>query len=109
VNPFILRYTISERLMAHPGKSISSLRVRYGLTQADLAAKAKTSRAYIARIETERQYPSIDVLERIAKAFDLPTAFMFMDREDLPSGPIYEKLANLLDQLVSLKIASKIG
>jgi len=95
--------------MSHPGKIIADLRKRYGLTQAELAEKANTSRAYLARIEIERHQPSIDVLDRIAKVLDLPMAFFFLDAEDLPNNPIYVKLSKLLEQLVELKIADKTG
>jgi len=93
--------------MSHPGKVIATLRERFDLTQAELAKKAKTSRAYLARIETERHNPSIEVLDRISKVFDLPTAYFFLDRSSLPDEPIYDTLTKLLDKLVNLKVASR--
>ena len=43
-------------------------RSRAGLSQAELAARMKTSQSYIARIEGARVRPSTAVLERLAKA-----------------------------------------
>ena len=43
-------------------------RSRAGLSQAELAARMKTSQSYIARIEGGRVRPSTAVLERLAKA-----------------------------------------
>lgn len=42
-----------------------------GLSQRELARRAGTSQSAIARIETGRQSPSFDTLERIVKACDL--------------------------------------
>lgn len=43
-------------------------RSRAGLSEAELAARMKTSQSYIARIEGGRVRPSTAVLERLAKA-----------------------------------------
>ena len=43
-------------------------RSRARLSQAELAARMKTSQSYIARIESGRVRPSTAVLERLAKA-----------------------------------------
>lgn len=43
-------------------------RSRAGLSQAELAARMKTSQSYIARIEGGQVSPSTAVLERLAKA-----------------------------------------
>ena len=43
-------------------------RARAQLSQAELAARMKTSQSYIARIESGRVCPSTAVLERLAKA-----------------------------------------
>lgn len=43
-------------------------RARAGLSQAQLAARMRTSQSYIARIEGGRVQPSTAVLERLARA-----------------------------------------
>jgi transcriptional regulator with XRE-family HTH domain len=43
-------------------------RAKAHLSQAELAARMKTSQSYIARIESGRVRPSTAVLERLAKA-----------------------------------------
>jgi transcriptional regulator with XRE-family HTH domain len=44
-----------------------------GMTQRDLAAKAKVTPGYIAQIELGmKKNPSLDVLKRLAKALGLP-------------------------------------
>jgi transcriptional regulator with XRE-family HTH domain len=47
---------------------IRAERERQGLTQAQLARRARLSRVYVARLETRRQDPRISVVVRIAKA-----------------------------------------
>jgi transcriptional regulator with XRE-family HTH domain len=49
-------------------KNVKRLREKRGLTQEALAAKVAIHRVYLARIETAVQAPSLDVLEKLAKA-----------------------------------------
>jgi transcriptional regulator with XRE-family HTH domain len=56
---------------------IKRLREQRGLTQAQLAAKAGISRAYLARIETARHHLTVPTLERLAKALRVrPARFL---------------------------------
>jgi len=51
------------------GARIKALRMKRGMTQEQLAAKAGLSRIYIAKLEaSERMSPSFPALERIARA-----------------------------------------
>lgn len=47
---------------------LKMLRITKGLSQSELAKKAKVDRSYISQIETGKVSPSLAVLERIAKA-----------------------------------------
>ena len=52
---------------------ITKLREGQGLTQRDLARKAKVTAAYVAMIETGvRKNPSLAILKRLAKALGVP-------------------------------------
>jgi transcriptional regulator with XRE-family HTH domain len=52
---------------------IQTLREGAGMTQRDLAAKAKVTAGYIAQIEMgTKKNPSLDVLKRLAKALGVP-------------------------------------
>jgi len=52
---------------------IATLREARGLTQRDLAKKAKVTASYVAMIETGvRKNPSLVVLKRLAKALGVP-------------------------------------
>ena len=52
---------------------ITKLREGQGLTQRDLAKKAKVTAAYVAMLETGvRKNPSLAILKRLAKALRVP-------------------------------------
>jgi len=49
-------------------KRLTSLRAVRGLSQTELAAKARISREYLWRLEAGRQDPTLGTLEKLAKA-----------------------------------------
>ena len=51
---------------------LKKLRGTRGLTQADLAKRARLHRVYVAQIEGQTKVPSIAALERLAKALGVP-------------------------------------
>ena len=52
-------------------------RKKCGITQSKLAEKAGVSTQYIAMIELSRQFPTPEVLERIAAALDIEAYHLF--------------------------------
>jgi len=52
-------------------------RRKCGISQSKLAEKAGISTQYIAMIELSRQFPTPEVLERIAAAFDIESHELF--------------------------------
>lgn len=52
------------------GNKIARLRKHKGLTQEQLAEKAKLTRINLSRIETGKYNPGLDILNRIANALD---------------------------------------
>jgi transcriptional regulator with XRE-family HTH domain len=57
--------------------NIKAFRKENGLTQAKLAEQAGTATHYIAMIEGCKNFPSPDMLERIAAAFNKDTVDLF--------------------------------
>jgi transcriptional regulator with XRE-family HTH domain len=51
---------------------LKELREQRGLTQGELAAKARLSREYVLRLEAARQDPTLSTLEALAKALGVP-------------------------------------
>lgn len=68
----------------HVGIKIQANRVARGLTQYDLARKAKVERATIAMIETGRQGVSWGKLYRIARALNVPAKALLPSLGDIP-------------------------
>jgi XRE family transcriptional regulator of biofilm formation len=57
---------------------VTRLREAKGMTQRDLARKAKVTPGYIAQLEVGlRKNPSLDVLRRLAKALGVPVMDLF--------------------------------
>ena len=58
-----------------------------GFSQAKLAEKVNTAPTYIAMIELEKKFPSVEMLERIAGALAMDTTELF-SVEPLPEDTI---------------------
>ena len=65
-------------------KNIKAYRNALGLSQAKLAEKADTSSHYLGMIEVEKNYPSPEMLERIAAALGIDTLDLFTAEVNLP-------------------------
>ena len=57
--------------------NIKKRRYILGLSQAKLAEAANIATAYVAMIELEKKFPSVDVLERIANALKIDPSELF--------------------------------
>lgn len=52
---------------------IKALREQKGVTQVELAKKARVTQSYVAMLEAgEKKNPSLDVVKRLAKALGVP-------------------------------------
>jgi transcriptional regulator with XRE-family HTH domain len=69
------------------GERIRKLREGLGLTQKEFAGRVvgKVDYSYIGRMERGEQCPSIKMLEKIGKAFDVPLSYFFEDDSILNS------------------------
>ena len=56
------------------GMKLKKIRVAKGLSQTELAKKARVSRAYVFRLEAGGSDPTVGVLQRLAKALGVPVA-----------------------------------
>jgi transcriptional regulator with XRE-family HTH domain len=64
--------------LQHFGATLRALRVRAGITQADLAQQLRLARqGYISNLETGRKTPSLDLAVQIADYFGLTTDLLF--------------------------------
>jgi len=72
------------------GNRIRKLRKRLGLTQKEFAewVPGKVDYTYIGKMERDKQYPSIKMLQKIGKAFSVPLAYFFADDGFLNSSKL---------------------
>ena len=50
---------------------LTSTRKKFGYSQEDLAAHLDRHRSFISHIENLRKYPSVEILMRLAKLYDM--------------------------------------
>ena len=75
-------------------KNMKAYRGALGLSQAHLAEKVDTSTHYIGMIETKNNFPSPEMLERIAAALGIDTVDLFSVEKKLPEAmKTYRKAA----------------
>ena len=65
-------------------RNMKAYRNVMGLTQSKLAEKVDTSTHYIGMIETKKNFPSPEMLERIAAALGIDTIDLFSVERNLP-------------------------
>ena len=72
-------FTIAARLR--------QLRDERNLSQGDIQKRTGLIRCYISRVENGHTVPSLETLERLAKAFDMPLYQIFYSHKDGPAKP----------------------
>lgn len=53
------------------GNKIKKIRYKYNISQEDLAEILEVNRNYISRIETNKSLPTVDILVKLALAFNI--------------------------------------
>ena len=68
-----MKYAREDKLLKILGKRIKLLRIRQGITQAQLAFEAEIPRMQVSRIERGEINTGISTLIRISKVLDITT------------------------------------
>jgi transcriptional regulator with XRE-family HTH domain len=81
------------------GDKLKTLRAQKNLSQADIEKRTGLLRCYISRIENGHTVPSVDTLEKMARALEVPMYRLFTDEEhvkkpNLPAEIIRSRAAN---------------
>ncbi len=66
------------------GERIRVLRERRGLTQGDIEERTGLLRCYTSRVENGHTVPSLETIEKIARALEMPLYQVFYDGEKPP-------------------------
>jgi transcriptional regulator with XRE-family HTH domain len=66
----------------HLGSAIKFCRNQRGLTQPELAERAGVSASYLSILERGKRDPSFSIIEKIARALDLPLSLLIFIATD---------------------------
>jgi transcriptional regulator with XRE-family HTH domain len=69
------------------GHRLRKLREEKNLSQGDIEKRTGLLRCYISRVENGHTVPSLETLERLASALDVPLYQLFYEGEDAPAMP----------------------
>ena len=76
------------------GDRLRDLREARNLSQGDIEKRTGLLRCYISRVENGHTVPSIETLEKMARAVDIPMYQLFYDGDKPPQIPSALKAAN---------------
>jgi transcriptional regulator with XRE-family HTH domain len=91
-----------REILAH---NLRKKRRNHGISQAKLAEMVNVSTHHIATIETARNYPTLDLVERLANALDIEIYELFIDPISLSPPPPPKKWSDSIRR--SRKILKK--
>ena len=67
------------------GERLKSLRAQRGISQGEIERRTGLLRSYISRIENGHTVPSVETLEKMARALQIPLYRLFYDGEQPPA------------------------
>jgi transcriptional regulator with XRE-family HTH domain len=73
------------------GDRLREMREEKKLSQGDIEKRTGLFRSYISRIEHNHSVPTIESLEKMARALEVPLYQLFYDGEEPPKPPILPK------------------
>jgi len=78
---------LKEELHVVIGDRLRTLRDAKNLSQGDIEKRTGLLRCYISRVENGHTVPSIETLEKLARALEVPMYQLFYDGEEPPKLP----------------------
>lgn len=63
------------------GEKLKTLRAQKNLSQGDIEKRTGLLRCYISRVENGHTVPSVDTLEKLARALEVPLYRLFTDED----------------------------
>jgi transcriptional regulator with XRE-family HTH domain len=83
------------------GTTIRAFRLQKGMSQGDIEKRTGLLRCYLSRVENGHTVPSLDTLQKIAAALDLPLSHFFSDDNirDVPGLSLNEDEIRFLTQI----------
>ena len=68
------------------GSVLQQMRLKVGMTQEELALKAKVDRTYISMLEHNKKSPTLDMLFRLCAAMDIKASTVIAKVERMKSS-----------------------
>ncbi len=83
------------------GVTIRSFRLQRGMSQGDIEKRTGLLRCYLSRVENGHTVPSLDTLQKIANALDLPLSQFFAEDpvKDVPGVTLSQEEIHFLTQV----------
>jgi transcriptional regulator with XRE-family HTH domain len=69
------------------GERLRELRQQKNFTQGEVESRTGLLRCYISRVEHGHTVPSVETLEKFARALEVPIYHLFYDGENPPKAP----------------------
>ncbi len=95
------------------GDKLKELRVTKKLSQGDIEKRTGLLRCYISRVENGHTVPSVDTLEKMARALEVPMYRLFTDEDRIEkpdiSFPTTEKAHNKKEDAELLPFAKALA
>lgn len=84
------------------GKRLKQLRAYYGMTQNQIAEKARIDYKYYGRIERNESAPTVKVIEKICKGLDIPLSQFFMPDSKVLGGDFFSEFNVQKSQAINM-------
>lgn len=93
------------------GEALRLLRIFNGYKSAELAEKLELSQSYVSELENNKKQPTMDVLEKYAKVFDMKksTLLLFAESLENDSTNMDQKQRVARAGMKLLKILERVG
>jgi transcriptional regulator with XRE-family HTH domain len=88
------------------GERLRELREQKQFSQGDIEKRTGLLRCYISRVEHGHTIPSVETLEKMSRALEIPLYLLFYEGEDAPTPP---KRTRKAPARVSAKEARLLG
>lgn len=90
------------------GRTIKTLRVAAGIRQGDFATQVGVTQAYLSAIESDKRKPSLEMVERVAAALNVPPGALLAATAANAVLPQYAEVAQKLQELQQLLLVLQV-
>lgn len=93
------------------GEALRLLRIFNGYKSAELAEMLELSQSYVSELENNKKQPTMDVLDKYAKVFDMKksTLLLFAESLENDSANMDKKQRVARAGMILLKILERVG